>query len=184
MAASILIVYYSMTGRTRPVANELCRATNADLEEIREPERRTGLPGIFRALFDALLRRRTEIVKPMHDPAHYDLVILGGPIWAGRLASPVRSFARKYGPRAKQLAFFCTAGGPKADAAFADLQRLCDRAPRATCLVDASHLEPEAHRGELAHFVAQALRASTHAHVNAIASPAPGYRAPAPTPRR
>ena len=159
MVARTLIVYYSMTGRTRPIANELRRAMNADIEEIREPARRTGLPGIWRALFDAILHRRTKILPPSHDVVSYDLIVLGGPIWAGKLATPVRSFARQHGSRVAQMAFFCTAGGPKADSAFADLQRLCGRAPRATCLVDASHLEPESHRAQLAYFVAQALRA-------------------------
>lgn len=160
MAARILIAYFSMTGRTRPIAKEIARATGADIEEIREPRRREGLPGVWRALLDALLRRTPPIVEPTRDPAHYDVVIVGGPIWAGRLASPVRCYARRHASRAPQVAFFCTAGGSKADAAFADLQRLCQRAPRATCLVDAHHLEPEAHRAEIAHFIAHAARAS------------------------
>ena len=160
MAARILIAYFSMTGRTRPIAKEIARATGADIEEIREPTRREGVRGIGSALVDALLRRTTAIMEPMRDPADYDVVIVGGPIWAGRLASPVRRYARQHASRAPQVAFFCTAGGQKADAAFADLQRLCRHAPRATCLVDANHLEPEAHRAAIAHFIAHAARAS------------------------
>lgn len=155
---SVLIVYFSMTGRTRPIVKELCRATGADIEEIREPRLRDGLPGVWRALLDAVLRRRTPVLAPIHDPAGYDLVILGGPIWAGRMASPVRAFASQYVKQARRVAFFCTAGGQKADEAFADLQRLCGHAPCATLLLDAKHLEPESHRAELAHFVAQATR--------------------------
>lgn len=157
---SVLIVYFSMTGRTRPIAKELCRATDADLEEIREPRLREGLPGIWRSLLEAMLRRRTPVLAPVHDPARYDIVIVGGPIWAGRMAAPVRTFAERYLKRARQVAFFCTAGGRQADDAFADLQRLCEHAPCATWLVDAKHLEAESHRAELAHFVAQASRAS------------------------
>lgn len=165
MAARILIAYFSMTGRTRPIAKEIARTTGADLEEIREPRRRDGLRGIGSALVDAMLRRITPIVDPTRDPADYDVVIVGGPIWAGRLASPVRRYVRDYAGKAPQIAFFCTAGGQKADAAFADLQRLCKHAPRATCLVDANHLEPEAHRAAIAHFVAHAARAARPEHI-------------------
>lgn len=159
MTARILIAYFSMTGRTRPIAKEIARATGADIEEIREPRLREGLPGVWSALVDALLRRTTAINAPVRDPADYDVVIVGGPIWAGRLACPVRRYARDHASRAPQVAFFCTAGGQKADAAFADLQRLCKHVPRATCLVDAHHLEPEAHRAAIAHFIAHAARA-------------------------
>ena len=157
--ANILIAYYSMTGRTRPIAKEICRAMAADIEEIREPRRRESLAGIWRALIDAVTRRSTPILIPVNDPANYDIVVVGGPIWAGRMASPVRAYAKRHLKQAPQVAFFCTAGGRKADAAFADLQRLCESAPRATWLVDVNHLEPEAHRAELAHFVAQIRRA-------------------------
>jgi flavodoxin len=158
MTASHLIVYFSMTGRTRPIANEIRRVTGGDIEEIREPDRREGLPGIWRGLLDAMLRRCPPILVPNKNPAQYDVVIVGGPIWAGRMASPVRTYAKRYLRQAPEVAFFCTAGGRKADAAFEDLQRLCELQPRATWLVDARHLEPEAHRAELAHFIAQIRR--------------------------
>ena len=169
MAASILVAYYSMTGRTRAIAKEIGRATGADIEEIREPRMREGVPGLWRALLDALARRRTPILSPHRDPAHYDLVIIGGPIWAGRMGSPVRAFAKQYLGQARQVAFFCTAGGPKADEAFADLQRLCGHAPSATWPVDAKHLEAESHRAELAHFVAQATRTVRADQAGAVA---------------
>ena len=89
MAASILVAYYSMTGRTRAIANEIRRATGADIEEIREPRRREGLPGLWTALLDSLARRRTPILPPNRNPAHYDIVIIGGPIWAGRDGAPI-----------------------------------------------------------------------------------------------
>ncbi len=175
MAASILVVYYSMTGRTRAIANEIRRATGADIEQIREPRMRQGLAGVFRALFDAIVRRSTPVLPPNRDPACYDIVIIGGPIWAGRMATPVRTFARRHVARAPQVAFFCTAGGPTADAAFADLERLCRKAPRATWLVDARHLETTAHRAELGHFITNAARD--------VLAKTPRHRAPVRTPQ-
>jgi len=154
----ILIAYYSMGGNTRRVAEEIRAATGADLEEIREPHPRRGLPGVVRALFDATLRRRPAILAGTHDLGDYDLVVIGGPIWASRLAAPVRTFAQRHAAGAKRVAFFCTEGGQGADAAYADLERLSHRHPIGTFTVDAEHLEPGAHRSELGHFVACLMR--------------------------
>ncbi|QSX77778.1 flavodoxin family protein [Agrilutibacter solisilvae] len=113
----ILIAYYSMGGNTRRVAEEIRAATGADMEEIREPKPRRGLRGVVGALFDATLRRRPAILAGAHAPADYDLLVIGGPIWASRLAAPVRTFAERNATQAKKVAFFCTEGGKGADVA-------------------------------------------------------------------
>lgn len=155
----ILVVYFSMGGHTRKLAEELGVATGADIEEITEIHPRSGGRGMWRALWDASLRRKSRIHPIKHDPADYDLLVLGGPIWAGRLAAPVRTFAQRYGPQAKAVAFFCTEGGHGADAAFGDLQRLGGQRPIVTLAVDARHLSPADHRSDLGRFVAHLMRA-------------------------
>lgn len=157
--ASTLIAFYSMSGHTRDLANEIRNVVDADIEEIHEPRERHGLSGTVRALFDAVTRRTPPIRKPDRDPAGYDLLLLGGPVWAGRMAAPVRSYARRYGAQAPHVAFFCTEGGKGADTAFADLERLCGHRPRATLVVDAAHLAPDAHRAALGHFTSRMAHA-------------------------
>lgn len=150
-----LVACYSMTGNTRRLAGEIRAGLGdeAELEMIHEPHERHGAIGILRALFDAITRRKPPVL-PVHClPEHYDLLILGGPIWAGRIASPVRTYALQLGATAPRVAFFCTEGGKGAESAFAELEQLCRRAPRATLVVDHEHLPPEKHRESLAHFV-------------------------------
>lgn len=158
MAQRILIACYSMTGNTLRLAEEIRTAfgADADLERIAEPRPRHGLYGVLRALFDAVLRREAPISPVDHDPAGYALLILGGPVWAGRLASPVRTYARRHAAAAPRVAFFCTQGGGGADAAFGELGQLCGHAPCATLAVDARHLGAAAHRDALAQFTASA----------------------------
>jgi flavodoxin len=151
----ILVCYYSMTGNTRRLAEELQHATGATLEEITEPRPRRGLPGVLRALFDALTRRQPPLLPGRTDPATVDLLLLGGPVWAQRLASPVRAYAARSAGRARQVAFFCTEGGKGAEAGFADLEALCGHARIASLVVDAQHLERAAHADALRDFVAQ-----------------------------
>jgi flavodoxin len=158
MALRTLIAYYSMSGHTQRIAEEI-RATmgaDAELEPIREPRTRRGLSGVLRALFDAVTRREPPIEPVNRDPARYDLLILGGPVWAGRMASPVRTYAHRYGVNAPRVAFFCTEGGSGADQAFAELEQFCRHAPCATLVVDARHLQAAGHHEALARFAATA----------------------------
>lgn len=157
----ILIAYYSMGGNTRRVAEEIRAATGADIDEISEPAPRRGFKGVMRALFDATLSRKPNILDTEHNPADYDLLVIGGPIWARRLAAPVRTFAERYGPEAKQVAFFCTEGGKGAEAGYTDLEHLSQHHPVATLTVDAGHLAPAAHRSDLGHFIASLRRDGT-----------------------
>lgn len=156
MASNVLIAFYSMGGNTRRIAEEIRAATGADIEEIGEAHPRRGAVGLLRAMFDATLRRKPRILAIGHDPANYDLLLLGGPVWAGRMAAPVRTYAQQYGSRARRIAFFCTEGGRGAETAFTDLERLCRRRPESTLTVDASHLQPDAHRADLGRFTAMA----------------------------
>jgi flavodoxin len=162
-----LIVYFSMGGHTRMLAEELRAATGADIEEITEVHPRSGLRGMWRAVWDASWRRRTPIRPIRRDPAAYDLVVLGGPIWARRLAAPVRTFAQRYCPQAQAVAFFCTEGGSGADSAFDDLRRLSGQRPVVTLAVDGKHLDPTEHRSDLGRFIANLMRAPDGGHPGA-----------------
>ena len=155
-AMRTLIAYYSMTGNSRALAREIADAfPGADVEEIRERWPRRGLVGAARALADALLRREPRIEPPVHDPRDYDLVLMGGPIWAGRMAAPVRAFAGRYGPRPRRVGYFCTQGGSSTRVAFADLDAKCGRPAQATLVVDAMHLPAALHADALQRFVAE-----------------------------
>jgi flavodoxin len=150
---NVLVCYYSMTGNTRRLAQEIQRATGAGLEEIREPRPRHGFSGVVRALFDAVTKRQPALMDVQHDPASVDLLVLGGPIWAGRLASPVRAYATRFGKKAPRLAFFCTEGSEGAEAAFAELEALTGHAGLAALAVDARHLDQAAHAQALRDFI-------------------------------
>jgi len=159
--ARTLIAYYSMSGHTRTIANELREATGADVEEIVEPHPRHGFGGMVRAMVDAVARRKPPISPPTHDPADYDVVAIGGPVWAGRMASPVRTYAQQFGGKVPHIVFFCTEGGRGADTAFADLEKICGHAPEATLVVDAAHMPAVEHHAALSRFASR-LSAARH----------------------
>lgn len=126
----VLVVWYSQGGRTAQVGEELARLLGAERELIREAAPRQGLSGRWRSRWEAL-RRRPAPIRPMgSNPADYQLVIVGTPVWHRAPAAPVRRYLLDHAGSFRQLAFYGLAGSPgAADEAFDEMQRLCGQAP-------------------------------------------------------
>ena len=78
-------------------------------------------------------RGYTADIQPLaHDPADYDLVIIGTPVYGSRLPAPARAFCEQYGARLKTTAFFCTGESPTNELVFELLQQACGKTPKAT----------------------------------------------------
>ena len=136
MSRRILVVYYSLTGTTRRLGQAMADSLGADVEEIVDKKNRRGLFGFLGAGRDALTRRLTPIGDPERNPADYDLVAIGTPVWAGRMASPVRSYLDRQRGRLKAAAFFCTSSGSEnKKALFADMGKVCGAEPAAVLAV-------------------------------------------------
>jgi hypothetical protein len=154
-----LVAFYSLSGHTRALAETLSDAGAGELEEVTEPRARVGFVGELRALVDSVLRRAPRISRTRHDPADFDVLVLGGPVWAGRIAAPVRTYARTHGRRARRVAFFCTYDSDGAAAAIQELADLCGRRPEAVLAVPAHAIVSESFAGEAQRFLAD-LRAT------------------------
>ncbi len=148
-----LIVYFSRTGHTRKVAEEIARQTGCDTEEIHELRSRRGLFGYFRSGKEALREEVVEIGQTSRDPFRYDLVIVGTPVWAGNMSSPVRSYVARNQGRFRDVAFFCTQGGSGSDKVFARLGALTGKSPLATLVVLQREARSNALGGKVAGFV-------------------------------
>jgi len=127
-----LIVYYSKTGNTQIIAKELAQNLNADLEELIETNPKDGVVWMVMASKDAILRNGVAINDLKHQVADYDLVIVGTPVWAWSMASPVRGFIEKYKQNLKKVAFFATMGNTGDKQAFTHMEKLSGLAPVAT----------------------------------------------------
>jgi flavodoxin len=118
-----LIVYYSRTGRTQTIAQTLGEWLGADLDEIVDRKKRTGLLGWLRAGRDAGSRRLTTITVK-REPTDYDVVLLGGPIWNGNMTPALRTYLTDHKMTGKRVAFFFTSGGNKTEKAATEMQEL------------------------------------------------------------
>jgi hypothetical protein len=78
---------------------------------------------------DARAKKFTALAEIKHDPAIYDLVILGTPIWGGTLSNALRTYITNNKAKFKRVAFFCTQGGTKSEPLFVEMEALCEQHP-------------------------------------------------------
>jgi flavodoxin len=130
-----LVVYYSLSGMTRAVAAQLAQELGADIEEMRCTRYRMSSWGFTRAAFDSWADRLPKIDAVKHDASRYDLVAIGGPMWASRAATPVRAYLRQEAGGLPNVALFLTHGGAAPDRAFREMEALAARAPLGTLIV-------------------------------------------------
>ena len=106
----ILVAYYSKSGNTRKIAEELAKNLKADIDEIKDKKRRGFFGTWIKGTRQAMNQKSSEIIFNKN-PKDYDLIVLGGPVWAWNLIPPLRSYLEKNKNSIKKLAFFLTYGG-------------------------------------------------------------------------
>ena len=105
------VVYYSYDGNSAFVAEQIKNKLNADLVRIEMVDEKK------RSFFGMILwygfHGKKPAIKPHNfDPEAYDLIILGAPVWAGSVASPLKGFLSGTRISGKKIALFlCHAGG-------------------------------------------------------------------------
>jgi len=109
-----LVVYYSRTGNTKFVAEEITAELGADIEEVVDLKKRDGKMGYLSASRDATGNRQTSIAETQRNPADYDLVVIGTPVWFWSPSSAIRTYVDRHDFSGKNLALFFTLdGGPR-----------------------------------------------------------------------
>jgi len=104
----VLIVYYSLTGNSKKVAETLVKILACNLVEIKDTSSRKGIIGFLKSGYEALTKKVVPIDEINIDFSSFDHVIVVCPIWAGNLPSPVRSFLKKYLSSIRKISFVFT----------------------------------------------------------------------------
>ena len=122
-APKMLVLYYSQTGNTKAVAEEIATKLGADIEEITMVNPYdTG----FQATIDRCLQDREQGIIPDIQPvkaniADYDIIFLGFPVWFGTYAPPVQKFLLGADLSGKKIVPFCTFGSGGLESSVKDL---------------------------------------------------------------
>ena len=150
-----LIVYYSRTGVTAKVATELARRCGADLECIEDMRPRDGAAGYLRSTWEALRKMPAEIAPPRHRPADYPFIVLGTPVWAGQLSSPMRSYILRQREQFRRVAMFCTMAGSDGRNVLTSMAEMCNKLRMADMCLRQDDVLAGRHAEELEDFVSQ-----------------------------
>jgi flavodoxin len=145
----ILVVYYSRTGSTKKIGLEIARLLKADIEQIEDVKSRLGLIGWLKSGREAQKKILAEIKSVKKDPKKYDLTVVGTPIWASNMSSPIRTYLTNN--KFKKIAFFCACGG-KPGNAFEEMSMLSGK-PVATLAITSKEIAQNAYPAKVKEFV-------------------------------
>ena len=115
MSNKPLIVYYSLTGNTKLIAEAIKGVIDADilaLKPIKElnPEKSSRY---FWGGYQANMKKKPKLMDLSVDPTRYDTIIIGTPVWAYNYTPAIRSFIAQVTLENKKMAVFCChEGGP------------------------------------------------------------------------
>ena len=136
-----LIVYYSRTNQTKKIAKTIQNDLDCDIEEITVDEKYNGVIGYIKGGFDASAKRVCKINKITKNPKDYDLIIIGTPVWASTMATPIYSYLKEYGEQIKSLASFCTCEGSRYEKTFKNIAKTAGKTPIATMYLTKKEIE-------------------------------------------
>ena len=124
-----LVVFYSRTGITKRVADAIAEILECDIEEVHDTKNRDGSVGFLASIKDAVSKKLTTIEAIKKNPASFDLVIIGTPVWANTMSSAIRAYISQNKQNFQQVAFFCTQHTSGSKKTFSDMEKLSEKKP-------------------------------------------------------
>jgi len=106
----VLVVYYSLTGHTKEIADKIQTMTNADIFRLEPAEPFPTGAKLHLAVKEQLKMKKYPALKQMPDLTGYDVVFVGAPVWWYTAATPVLSFLEQADFQGAKVAFFSTQG--------------------------------------------------------------------------
>ncbi len=108
-----LVLYYSQTGATKAVAEELQTRLGADIDSVVVAEK--PYLGTFEETIKRCQQEMADSVLPALKPlnadlAKYDTIYLGYPVWFGTFARPMMAYLKNTSLEGKVVIPFCTFG--------------------------------------------------------------------------
>ncbi|MDD3795874.1 MAG: flavodoxin, partial [Lachnospiraceae bacterium] len=108
----VLIAYFSWSGNTKEIAEEIQAQTGAELFEI---ELVNPYSSDYNTVLDEAQRDQNEQARPelathVKNMEDYDTIILGYPNWWASIPMPIASFLEEYDFSGKTIIPFCSHG--------------------------------------------------------------------------
>ncbi|MCI9082177.1 MAG: flavodoxin [Lachnospiraceae bacterium] len=130
METNILVVYFSATGTTKPLAEYATEILNADLYEIVPEDPYTEADLAYYTNGRADQEQNDSSARPgisgsVENIEQYDTIVLGYPIWHGQAPRIISTFLESYDFSGKTIAPFCTSHSSGIGSSADNLHSLC-----------------------------------------------------------
>lgn len=109
----MLVVFYSLEGNTKFIAESIAAATGADILELK-PKKEINTKGFMKYFWggkQVMMKETPEILPLGKNPQEYDTIFIGTPVWASNYSPPLRTFFSTAKLSDKKIALFCSCGG-------------------------------------------------------------------------
>lgn len=121
----VLVVYYSLSGNTQFMAEEIQNYIGADLLFIEPMEQKIKPKGVMKFVWggsQVKMKKKPELMPYTVDWEQYDTIILGTPIWASRHVPVLYAFLDREAIQGKDIAMFCCHAGGGQGKAFTKMK--------------------------------------------------------------
>ena len=106
-----LVVYYTMQGNTKKVAEIIADKLGTDIIEISPKKKYTVANALILARRDIENKNSPEIEPLELDIGVYEEIIIGTPVWWYTFTPPIRTFIKENDLSGKKIRLFCTHRG-------------------------------------------------------------------------
>lgn len=126
----IAVAYFSWSGNTREVANQIQKITGSDIFEIQRLE---DYPTDYNAVLgigkkEIRANAKPELKDKPRSIDKYGTIFIGYPNWWNTFPAPVATFLSEYDFKGKTIIPFCTHGGGGIGHSFSDIAKQCSGA--------------------------------------------------------
>ncbi|MFX0030364.1 MAG: flavodoxin family protein [Candidatus Hermodarchaeota archaeon] len=108
-----LVIYYSLTGNTKMIAEVIAESINSDILELKPVKelKTEGGSKYFWGGYQATMKIKPKLKSFNINPLEYELIILGTPVWAWTYSPPIHSFLSKFDLTGKNVALWTCSQG-------------------------------------------------------------------------
>lgn len=126
----ILIAYFSWSGNTRKVANQIHEKVGGDIFEIKTVEQ---YPTDHQSASEVAKKEldenaRPKLVNEVNNMADYDVIMIGYPIWWYTAPMAIDTFLESYDLSGKTIIPFCTSGGSEIEGSMPTIRKIAGKA--------------------------------------------------------
>ena len=136
-----LVIFYSLEGNTRLIANTIAKAINADVLELKTKKKYSdkGFKKYFWGGRSVIFKEKPDLLEIDKDVNDYNNIIIGTPIWVGTYVPAFNTFFKDNKIEGKNIALFACHGGGGASKFFNNIKK---KIPNNKFIGEIDFLEP------------------------------------------